>query len=74
MGLLLFPVGILSLLLIGTAVGLLITPVGMLYTDIGRAIPLLMQFAMYLTPVVFPDAQGGWAATLFELNPLTPSS
>lgn len=31
-----------------------------------------MQFLMYLTPVVFPMPAGGWAATLFTLNPLTP--
>jgi lipopolysaccharide transport system permease protein len=71
-GLLLFPLGLLSLILVGTAIGLLITPVGMLYTDIGRALPLLMQFLMYLTPVVFPMPREGWVATLFEINPLTP--
>lgn len=70
--LLLFPFGILSLVLLGTALGLLITPVGMLYTDVGRALPLLMQFLMYVTPVVFPMPKDGWAATLFVLNPLTP--
>lgn len=71
-GLLLFPLGIFSLILVGTTIGLLITPVGLLYTDVGKAIPLLMQFLMYLTPVVFPMPKEGWAATLFQLNPLTP--
>jgi len=71
-GLLLFPLGVLSLILMGTAVGLLITPVGMLYTDIGKALPLLMQFLMYLTPVVFPLPKEGIASTLFHLNPMTP--
>ncbi|MCI5150984.1 MAG: ABC transporter permease, partial [Candidatus Electrothrix sp. MAN1_4] len=70
--LLLFPLGILSMIMIGTALGLLITPVGVLYTDIGRALPLLMQFMMYVTPVVFPMPKEGWAATVFALNPLTP--
>lgn len=70
--LLLFPLGILSLILVGTTLGLLITPVGMLYTDIGRALPLLLQFLMFVTPVVFPMPTMGWAATLFKLNPLTP--
>lgn len=70
--LLLFPMGILSLILVGTACGLLITPVGMLYTDVGRGLPLLMQFLMYVTPVVFPMPKAGWAVTLFDLNPLTP--
>lgn len=71
-GLLLFPLGILSLVLVGTVIGLLMTPVGMLYTDVGRAVPLLMNFIMYLTPVVFPMPKDGWVATLFQLNPLTP--
>lgn len=70
--LLLFPLGILSIIMVGTAFGLLITPVGTLYTDIGRALPLLMQFMMYVTPVVFPMPKEGWAATVFALNPLTP--
>lgn len=70
--LLLFPVGVLSLVLVGTSFGLLVTPVGMLYTDVGRGVPLLMQFLMYVTPVVFPLPKTGWAATLFNFNPLTP--
>lgn len=71
-GLLLFPLAVLSLILAGTALGLLITPVGMLYTDVGKGLPLLLQFLMYLTPVVFPMPTSGWAATLFQFNPLTP--
>jgi lipopolysaccharide transport system permease protein len=67
-----FPMGILSLILAGTTVGLLLTPLGMLYTDIGKSLPLIMQFLMYLTPVVFPMPESGWAATIFKLNPMTP--
>jgi len=69
--LLLFPFSILSLVLAGTALGLLITPVGLLYTDIGKSIPLLMQFFMYITPVVFAMPESGFAATLFKINPIT---
>ena len=69
---LLFPIGVLSLILVGTALGLLITPIGMLYTDIGRAVPLLMGFVMYLTPVVFPLPREGWVATLYQINPFSP--
>ncbi|EGV15818.1 ABC transporter permease [Thiocapsa marina] len=70
--LLLLPIGLFSLVLVGTALGLLITPVGVLYTDIGKALPLLMQFLMYVTPVVFPMPKEGFAATVFSLNPLSP--
>jgi lipopolysaccharide transport system permease protein len=70
--LLLFPIGLLSLVLVGTLIGLALTPVGLLYADVGKAIPLLMQFLMYLTPVVFAMPKDGLPATLFQLNPLTP--
>lgn len=70
--LLLFPLSLLGLVLLGTALGLLITPVGMLYSDAGRALPLLMQFVMYLTPAVLPMPKDGWASALFMLNPVTP--
>lgn len=70
--LLLFPLAVLSLVFAGTAIGLLLTPVGMLYTDIGKSLPLMMQFFMYLTPVVFPMPESGWAAAAYELNPITP--
>ena len=68
----LFPFGIISLIMAGTAIGLLLTPVGMLYTDIGKALPLLMQFLMYLTPVLFPMPKSGWALYVYKINPMTP--
>lgn len=71
-GLALFPVGVLSIVLVGTAIGLFITPVGMLYSDVGRALPLVMQFLMYATPVVFAMPESGLAAKVFAANPLTP--
>lgn len=69
---LLFPLGVLSMILVGTLIGLAFTPVGLLYADVGKAVPLLMQFLMYLTPVVFAMPKEGLSATLFQLNPLTP--
>jgi len=72
LGWLLVPLGILSLTLAGTVIGLILTPFGLLYNDVSKAIPLLMQFAMYLTPVVFAMPKDGPSATVFQLNPLTP--
>lgn len=69
---LLIPLGVMSLVLTGTAVGLAITPVASLYGDIGRGIPLITQFLMYLSPVVFPMATHGWTGQLMRFNPLTP--
>lgn len=69
---LLFPLALFSLILVGTVIGLALTPIGLLYTDVGKAIPLLMQFLMYITPVVFAMPKQGFSATLFQVNPLTP--
>ncbi|HAC16073.1 MAG TPA: polysialic acid transporter [Bacteroidetes bacterium] len=69
--LLLLPIGLISLILVGTAIGLLITPIGVLYTDIGKAIPLFMQFLMYITPVVFAMPSGGLAEIVFKANPFS---
>jgi lipopolysaccharide transport system permease protein len=66
------PLGIFSLILSGTALGLLLVPLGALYQDVTRAIPLITQLGMYITPVVFPLPKGGWASILFNINPLTP--
>ncbi len=71
-GLALFPIGIAALVLTGTALGLLIVPMGMLYSDIGRGMGLIMQLAMYITPAIFPFPQEGIAKTLFTLNPISP--
>lgn len=70
--LLLFPFAILGGLLIGTTLGLFITPLGMLYKDIGKIINFGMQFLMYVTPVVYAIPKDGIMKTIMEWNPLTP--
>lgn len=68
----LVPLALLATILFGTGIGLLLSPLGMLYTDIGRAIPLVAQFAMYTAPVVFTLPEGGHMGRAFALNPATP--
>ena len=68
---LLLPVALISLIMVGTSVGLMITPVGLLYSDICKAVPLFMQFLMYVTPVVFAMPKSGLAATIFKYNPFS---
>jgi lipopolysaccharide transport system permease protein len=70
--LLLFPLTFLILILVGVSFGLLITPIGMLYTDVAKAISMVMGFVMYLTPVVYVIPKEGFLKVLMELNPLTP--
>lgn len=69
---LLFPLGVLSILLVGNTIGLFLGPIGVLYTDIGKAIPVITQFTMYITPVVFAIPAAGLTAKIFEYNFLTP--
>lgn len=66
------PLGIAALILLGTALGLLLTPVGLLYTDVAKSLPLMTQFLMYLTPVVYAAPTSGWMARAMHYNPITP--
>jgi lipopolysaccharide transport system permease protein len=66
-----FPFAYLALVLLGTAIGSFLTPIGLLYTDVGRAIGILGQFAMYATPVVYPIATAGLIGWVNKLNPIT---
>ncbi|MFC7338080.1 ABC transporter permease [Haloferula chungangensis] len=66
-----FPFAYLSMVLLGTAIGGLLTPIGLLYTDVGRAISVFSQFAMYATPVVYPIATAGLLSWVHALNPMT---
>ena len=67
------PLVLLGILVFGTAIGLLITPIGMLYKDVMKLINLGLTFIMYITPVVYViPKEDGLMKTLMELNPLTP--
>ncbi len=68
----LLPVVLFSLVISGTALGLLLVPLGSLYSDFQQAIPLVMGFLMYLCPVVYPPPTSGLAATAMAWNPVTP--
>ena len=70
--LLLTPFLILGLIFFGYSLGLLFTPLGMLYNDIGRLIPMAMQLLMYLSPVVYSlNQKSGFFAKVIEMNPTT---
>lgn len=69
---LLAPLGMLSLILAGTVIGVLVTPPGLLYADVGKFIPVAAQLLMFTTPVVYSIPASGWGKTLLELNPITP--
>ena len=61
------------IILFGTSIGLLITPIGLLYGDVGKLMTPFMQVLMYFNPVVFvlPSYDNAIGRILYY-NPLTP--
>lgn len=70
--LVLAPFAILITLLAGYSLGLLVTPIGLFYKDVSRAIPIGTRLWFFLTPVIYPIPTEGLAATVVRLNPATP--
>lgn len=69
-GLLMLPVGLYAISMAGFAIGLALTPIGMLYQDINKGLPVILPFLMYLTPVVYPTPRGGAIGAIMTLNPM----
>jgi lipopolysaccharide transport system permease protein len=53
------------------AIGTLLMPISLLYTDISRLIPIGLQFLMYATPVVYAIPPEGIMRQVMLLNPLS---
>lgn len=68
----LFLVGIMALILAGFVIGVLLTPLGLLYADVAQMIPIMTMFLMFLTPVLYPEPKQGLAGAISAWNPLTP--
>lgn len=64
------PVGIVAIIICGFSMGLILTPIGMLYHDIQRGLAVILPFLMYLTPVVYPKPAGGAVAQIMKFNPM----
>jgi lipopolysaccharide transport system permease protein len=70
--LLMLPAAVIALIMTGSAVGLLIAPLGALYGDVGKSLPIITSFWMLLTPVVYPAKTTGLAGWLASWNPVSP--
>lgn len=65
----------LALLVVGTALGILLAPVGMLYRDIEQGLNVVIAPMMFLTPVLYSVSAAGVPGALTKImrvNPLTP--
>ena len=61
-------VGMIALLLLGLSIGLLVTPLGLLYHDVSKAMIVVVGLGFFLTPVIYPQSH----LALVRLNPVTP--
>ncbi|WP_315791075.1 ABC transporter permease [Fischerella sp. JS2] len=66
------PVALIHLVILGTFIGLLLAPLGVLYNDITKALTLIIGLWLFFTPVVYPVPRGGGLAAIVQLNPVTP--
>lgn len=53
------------------SLGMMISPIGVLYNDIGKGLPILLQLLMYITPVVYATPKVGFMKELMSWNPLS---
>jgi lipopolysaccharide transport system permease protein len=63
---------IVCLILLGITFGLLITPIGVLYTDIAQGLTIVTGLWFFLTPVVYPPPVTFPFSLLAILNPVSP--
>lgn len=56
----------------GVSFGLIITPIGMLYKDIAKVVPLVLNLLMYVTPVVYKETKIKALENILQYNPLAP--
>lgn len=70
--LLIFPLAPPALVLAGTALGVLLLPLGLLYQDVRSALPLVTSFWLLITPVAYQQPAEGWGTMAGQWNPVTP--
>jgi lipopolysaccharide transport system permease protein len=65
------PFGVLSLIFLGTFLGLLIAPLGAIYQDVSRTIILITTPWFLITPVLYSPPENGFFSVIVKLNPVT---
>ncbi len=66
------PVALIHLIVFGTFIGTLLSPLGVLYDDVARGLTMATGFWLFLTPVVYSVPESGLFGALVQLNPVTP--
>lgn len=63
---------IIMLILLGMVIGLILTPIGILYTDVSSALTVATQLWFFVTPVVYPPPTSFPFSLIVKLNPVSP--
>jgi lipopolysaccharide transport system permease protein len=67
----LFPLTLIPLLILGTAIGLIVALLRVVAIDISRLIDQIMGLLMYLTPIIYsPKIELSWLSKIIDFNPL----
>ena len=53
-------------------VGILLTPISILYGDVQQGLPMILHLLFYLTPIVYSPPEAGLGAILAKYNPVSP--
>jgi lipopolysaccharide transport system permease protein len=69
-GLTLASIGVVGIVLLGFSLGIILTPISLLFGDVQRGIAVLMPFIMYISPIVYAAPKEGKIAKIMEFNPL----
>jgi lipopolysaccharide transport system permease protein len=71
-GMILVPLGVVALISLGIAFGLLLTPFAVLYQDVSHGLPFIISLWMFATPVFYPLSEAGLSSSFAFFNPVTP--
>ena len=66
------PFGLVSLIALGAACGLVLAPVNLIYRDVSRMLVAITTVWFFLSPVYFPPPPEGAIAAVMRMNPVTP--
>jgi len=69
---LLAPIAIISMVILGVAMGLLLVPITNLVQDVSRSMQVSQMVWFFITPVIYPVPDNRYLAAVVNLNPVTP--
>lgn len=66
------PVALIHMIMLGVGIGLFLTPINTLYSDVSQLLNFAIRLWWFITPVVFPVPQKGIFKYIVGFNPVTP--